>query len=215
MVIKSNDMLKDIKGTVKIEDLSEEQIRELQRRLEIQQTGIMGPMTRKAWEDWKRSKGMGEPGLIGPGSIGLLLGEIDWTDMTSKVSKYFTVREVTKGQAARIPTSKVIQDNIVRLAKELDKIREEWGKPIIVTSWYRPLTINRAVGGVDNSQHIQGLAVDIAPIDPAELIEFERWLDEHWYGPLGWGAQSGRGFTHLGLTKGWRAGGKKGPRWRY
>ena len=41
-------MLKDIKGTVKIEDLSEEQIRELQRRLGIQQTGIMGPMTRKA-----------------------------------------------------------------------------------------------------------------------------------------------------------------------
>jgi hypothetical protein len=95
--MKSNDMLKDIKGTVKIEDLSEEQIRELQRRLGIQQTGIMGPMTRKAWEDWKKSKGMGEPGLIGPGSIGLLLEEIDWTDMTSKVSKYFTVREVTKG----------------------------------------------------------------------------------------------------------------------
>ncbi|MCA2633363.1 MAG: hypothetical protein IM507_13520 [Microcystis sp. M20BS1] len=136
-------MLKDIKGTVKIEDLSEEQIRELQRRLGIQQTGIMGPMTRKAWEDWKRSKGMGEPGLIGPGSIGLLLEDIDWTDMTSKVSKYFTVREVTKGQAARIPTSKVIQGNIVRLAKELDNIREEWDKPIIVTSWYRPRRANR------------------------------------------------------------------------
>jgi hypothetical protein len=95
--IGGNGMLKDIKGAVSIEKLSEIQVIELQRRLGIQQTGIMGPMTRKAWEDWKRSKGMGEPGLIGPGSIGLLLEDIDWTDMTSKVSKYFTVREVTRG----------------------------------------------------------------------------------------------------------------------
>ncbi|UWV19718.1 hypothetical protein MaMV-DH010089 [Cyanophage MaMV-DH01] len=44
-------------GAVRIEKLSEIQVRELQRRLGIQQTGIMGPMTKKAWEDWKRSRG--------------------------------------------------------------------------------------------------------------------------------------------------------------
>ncbi|WP_353743953.1 D-Ala-D-Ala carboxypeptidase family metallohydrolase [Microcystis sp. LSC13-02] len=29
---------------------------------------------------------------------------------------------------------------------ELDKIREEWGSPILITSWYRPQAVNRAVG---------------------------------------------------------------------
>lgn len=40
-------------------------------------------------------------------------------------------------------------------------IREEHGHPIIVSSWYRCANHNDRVGGVPNSLHLRGLAVDI------------------------------------------------------
>lgn len=43
----------------------------------------------------------------------------------------------------------------------LDPIRRRYGAPIIVTSGYRSPTLNTAVGGVANSHHIVGCAVDI------------------------------------------------------
>jgi hypothetical protein len=62
--------------------------------------------------------------------------QINWKNPTQKISKYFSVGEVTKGDARRIPQSGGdIERNILQLAIELDKIREEWGYPIIVTSW--------------------------------------------------------------------------------
>lgn len=142
--------------------------------------------------------------------------EINWQNPNQRISKYFYAGEVTKGDARRIPQSGGdIELNILKLAIELDKIREEWGFPILVNSWYRPLSVNRAVGSDDTSQHILGRAVDIRPVNLGELNKFQSWLDRHWYGALGYGAV--RGFVHLDIRngKGWRTGGKKGPRWNY
>jgi uncharacterized protein YcbK (DUF882 family) len=47
------------------------------------------------------------------------------------------------------------------LLQALEEIREAAGGPIQVTSGYRPPDYNRAVGGVSNSTHIDGLAADI------------------------------------------------------
>jgi len=44
----------------------------------------------------------------------------------------------------------------------LDKIREEFGKPIKITSGYRTVKHNEKVGGKEKSSHLKGLAVDIA-----------------------------------------------------
>lgn len=43
----------------------------------------------------------------------------------------------------------------------LQPLRERYGKPIIVNSGYRCATLNKAVGGVSNSQHMKGEAADI------------------------------------------------------
>lgn len=43
----------------------------------------------------------------------------------------------------------------------LEMTRELYGKPMIVNSWNRCKHHNKAVGGVENSSHCKGYAVDI------------------------------------------------------
>ena len=141
---------------------------------------------------------------------------IIWTDFDCKISKYFNVGEVTNRDSRRIPNNPQHRQNILALAKELDKIREAWGSPIKVTSWYRPLAINRAIGSSDGSQHVLGRAADVRPLT-GDPDKFEKWLDEHWFGALGYGQKANRGFTHVDIRngKGWKSGGAKSVRWNY
>lgn len=139
---------------------------------------------------------------------------IVWTDWNQKVSSFFTVGEVLQYDSRRVPQDKQIIGNILALSDELDLLREEWGSPVGVTSWYRPPEINRAAGGVSNSQHLLGLAADIYTMD-GEDVAFERFLDAHWGGALGYGVGSELGFTHVDLRGGgWRKG-SKAIRWWY
>lgn len=142
----------------------------------------------------------------------LEINQIDWTDFSVRVSKYFTVGEVFQYDERRFTQDKQIKRNILTLAKQLDNVREAWGAPIFVTSWYRDYKTNKRVGGVFNSQHLTGKAVDITVA--SNKIEFEHWLDtEIWYHKaLGYGQGSGRGFTHLDLRINPNG---KGIRWYY
>lgn len=128
-------------------------------------------------------------------------GEIVWNDFNAKVSKYFTVREVTNGDRRRIPQNSDIKQNILTLAQELDRVREAWGSPLLVNSWYRPPAVNRAVGGASNSQHLYGKAADIRPAQ-GNIYDFQKWLDNvAWKDKaLGYGAK--KGFVHVDLRPG-------------
>lgn len=54
------------------------------------------------------------------------------------------------------------KEKLRRLAEEiLQPIRDAWKSPIIVNSAYRSEAVNKAVGGVKNSQHRLGEAADI------------------------------------------------------
>lgn len=46
----------------------------------------------------------------------------------------------------------------------LNDLRAAYGKPLVVSSAYRSPEHNKAVGGVPNSYHTQGLAADIYPL---------------------------------------------------
>lgn len=84
--------------------------------------------------------------------------------------KYFTLRELMHSTVA-------LQNDIVNLPPHneageiyfnltvlvdnlLDRIRERFAVPMIITSGYRCERLNKLVGGVDNSQHMKGEAVD-------------------------------------------------------
>lgn len=53
-------------------------------------------------------------------------------------------------------------ENLRFVANNLEYLRKKLGNyPILVTSGFRNKEVNKAVGGVRNSDHLEGLAVDI------------------------------------------------------
>lgn len=84
-----------------------------------------------------------------------------------KLTKHFTLEELTHSATAdsyRITNNPSLQElsNLIQLCKEvLEPLREHLNTPIVITSGYRSPLVNKLVGGVANSQHQKGEAVDI------------------------------------------------------
>lgn len=77
--------------------------------------------------------------------------------------KYFTLKELTatNRKIPNYPNEMQIQ-NLQKLVKNvLDPLRELYGKPIKVNSGYRSQSLNSAIGGAKNSEHMTGCAADI------------------------------------------------------
>ena len=84
-----------------------------------------------------------------------------------KLTKHFTLEELTRSATAdnfRITNNPTLQDisNLIQLCQTvLEPLREQLNQPLIITSGYRSPLVNKLVGGVANSQHQKGEAVDI------------------------------------------------------
>lgn len=87
--------------------------------------------------------------------------------------KYFTIEELTKTSKPypNVPNEEQIKNLTNLVEKVLDPIREEIGSPITVSSGFRSWKVNKAVGGVDSSQHTKGEAVDLVCNNNAKLFE--------------------------------------------
>lgn len=82
------------------------------------------------------------------------------------MGKYFTLNELIYSATAELKKidntpNGAIKKNLEILIEQLDKIREKWGKPIYINSGYRCPELNKAVKGVDSSQHLLGMAADL------------------------------------------------------
>lgn len=79
-----------------------------------------------------------------------------------RLSANFTLRELTATSSGlpNEPPAEAVAALRVLCEECLQPLRAEWGT-VTVTSGYRSPSVNRAVGGVNNSQHIRGEAADI------------------------------------------------------
>jgi hypothetical protein len=83
------------------------------------------------------------------------------------LSKNLTLFEMTRSETAKRkgvsnePTPEHIENMKVLAEKIFQPIRDHFGVPIYITSGYRSLALNKKIGGVKNSQHTLGQAIDI------------------------------------------------------
>lgn len=79
----------------------------------------------------------------------------------------------------------IVKVHLTETITLLESIRAEWGKycerhkienpAIRVTSGYRSPELNKAVGGVKTSAHVEGYAADLQPVN-GKQTEFERFM---------------------------------------
>ena len=108
----------------------------------------------------------------------------------AKLSPHFTLGEFTRSsshpEVYNIPSHEAIE-NLKRLCIWLEALRaraaspdptaspapsKRRGEPIIINSGYRSPQLNRAIGGVANSNHLTGCAVDIRVENMEQLIRY-------------------------------------------
>lgn len=93
----------------------------------------------------------------------------------AKLSPHFTLGEFTRSsshpEVYNIPSHEAIA-NLTNLCKWLETLRERAGVPIIINSGYRSPQLNRKIGGVPNSNHLTGCAVDIRVENMEQLIRY-------------------------------------------
>ena len=101
--------------------------------------------------------------------------------MNTPVTMHFTIEELYASETAKrlgIDNKPSVQKmiNLVYLAANvLEPLRVAMGEPVKISSGYRCEKLNKAVGGVYNSQHLKGQAADIC-ID-GDMAKGRRWFN--------------------------------------
>ena len=96
-----------------------------------------------------------------------------------KLSNNFTKEEFDSNDGADMPSD--VLGNVIELARNLQIIRDYFGKAIKVNSGYRSPMHNKKIGGSANSQHLLGKASDIvvSGVDPSEVADKIEYLIEN------------------------------------
>ena len=94
--------------------------------------------------------------------------------MKTQITTNFSKEEFNSKDGATMPDD--VFCNVVKLANQLQILRNHLGKPIIINSGYRSPQHNKKVGGSPNSQHLLGKACDIrtgrySPLEIYNTIE--------------------------------------------
>jgi uncharacterized protein YcbK (DUF882 family) len=85
--------------------------------------------------------------------------------------KYFTREEYLKGRDKDAPLTPEMEENMHKLLTALDGLREAYGKPLRISSGYRPASVNKAAGGAKKSCHLTCEACDFVD----NLEELDEW----------------------------------------
>jgi GH24 family phage-related lysozyme (muramidase) len=126
------------------------------------------------------------------------------SSFSARLTPHITLGEFALGQEERRFRYPHQLDTAAELAAFLERCRVHFGgKPVIITSGYRPPEINRSVGGASQSEHLYDTkdtgAVDFY-IDGVDVHKVQDWCDANWPYSVGYGAS--KGFVHLGIRPG-------------
>jgi GH24 family phage-related lysozyme (muramidase) len=125
------------------------------------------------------------------------------SSFSSRITPHIRLGEFALDQEARRFDNQGQVDIAAELAAFLERARAQFGgKPVVITSGYRPSAVNAAVKGAINSEHLYKPgcgAVDFY-IDGADIRAVQNWCDQNWPYSVGYGAP--KGFVHLGIREG-------------
>lgn len=121
--------------------------------------------------------------------------------------------EILQGRDTEFPLAPELETNLANLLIALNKFRDIWGSPMIVTSGYRPGYYNTQAGGAPHSAHIVCMAGDFA--DGSGVLD--AWIDANLHVLVDCGLwreapQSTPGWVHLDIHDRGDIGGIPGNR---
>lgn len=101
------------------------------------------------------------------------------------ISKHITYLEGTYSDTAKAKGISNIPNEVqlaaMRLVAEkcFEPLREWYGKPIRINSFFRNAELNRAVKGSKTSDHVKGMAIDLDAGSNAENLKLFNWLKDN------------------------------------
>lgn len=123
---------------------------------------------------------------------------------SARLTPHIRLGEFALDQEARRFTRQHQVDTAAELAAFLERARSAFGgKPVIITSGYRPPAINRSVGGASGSEHLYdapGVGAVDWYIEGVDIYKLQDWCIKHW--PYSTGKGAPKGFIHSGIRKG-------------
>lgn len=108
----------------------------------------------------------------------------------AKLSANFRVKEFASHDGA---DTVYIDDELVYL---LQRVRDRFQRPVVITSGYRTAGYNKAIGGSAGSNHTKGLAADIQ-VKGVHPVIVAMYAEELRVGGIGLYAYSDGGFCHI------------------
>lgn len=122
---------------------------------------------------------------------------------TFRITPNITYGELALQSEARRFQAQHQCDTASLLCQWVQKARDHFKRPAIITSGYRPPKINAQVGGASRSEHLYDApdtgAIDFY-LDGMSVQELQDWMDERYPFSLGYGAP--KGFIHIGMRPG-------------
>jgi uncharacterized protein YcbK (DUF882 family) len=118
------------------------------------------------------------------------------------MTKNFKIQEFECKGGCDMPLE--VYENIIKLASQLQFLRDYTGRPITINSAYRCPDHNAKVGGSKTSQHLLGKAADITiqSLKPAEVYRIiEDLIDMGHMLQGGLGLYEKKGFVHYDIRK--------------
>ncbi|MEB3353327.1 MAG: D-Ala-D-Ala carboxypeptidase family metallohydrolase [Cyanobacteriota bacterium] len=122
----------------------------------------------------------------------------------ARITPHIRLGEFALDQEARRFHHQYQLDTAAELAAFMEKCRAHFGgKPVVITSGYRPPAINKAANGASQSEHLFNApcvgAADFY-IEGVSVFDLQAYCDKAWPYSVGYGAP--RGFVHLGIRQG-------------